>query len=66
MSNPLKRVAIVGPNARKPIAGGAGSAAVNPFYITTPEVVQPREQYGGNQDRPERLPMYYCQYRWGR
>jgi beta-glucosidase len=35
--NTLKRVAIVGPNARKPIAGGAGSAAVNPFYITTPE-----------------------------
>jgi beta-glucosidase-like glycosyl hydrolase len=33
----LKRVAIIGPNARKPIAGGAGSAAVNPFYITTPE-----------------------------
>jgi beta-glucosidase-like glycosyl hydrolase len=33
----LRKVAIVGPNARKPTAGGAGSAAVNPFYITTPE-----------------------------
>lgn len=33
----LKRVAILGPNARKPTAGGSGSAAVNPFYITTPE-----------------------------
>jgi hypothetical protein len=30
-------VAILGPNACKPTAGGAGSAAVNPFYITTPE-----------------------------
>ncbi|PLB48748.1 glycoside hydrolase [Aspergillus steynii IBT 23096] len=33
----LQKVAIVGPNARKPTAGGSGSAAVNPFYITTPE-----------------------------
>ncbi|KXG52881.1 uncharacterized protein PGRI_081370 [Penicillium griseofulvum] len=33
----LGRVAILGPNARKPTAGGSGSAAVNPFYITTPE-----------------------------
>ncbi|KAF7595578.1 hypothetical protein BBP40_005613 [Aspergillus hancockii] len=33
----LKQVALVGPNARKPTAGGSGSAAVNPFYITTPE-----------------------------
>jgi beta-glucosidase-like glycosyl hydrolase len=33
----LKCVAILGPNARKPIAGGAGSASVNPFYVTTPE-----------------------------
>jgi beta-glucosidase-like glycosyl hydrolase len=33
----LKKVAIIGPNARKPTAGGAGSVAVNPFYITTPE-----------------------------
>ncbi|KAH8434271.1 uncharacterized protein LDX57_011909 [Aspergillus melleus] len=33
----LKSVAILGPNARKPTAGGSGSAAVNPFYTTTPE-----------------------------
>ncbi|CAG7931610.1 unnamed protein product [Penicillium olsonii] len=32
----LKKVAILGPNAHKPTAGGSGSAAVNPFYITTP------------------------------
>lgn len=32
----MKKVAILGPNARKPIAGGSGSAAVNPFF-TTPE-----------------------------
>ncbi|RAK89705.1 glycoside hydrolase [Aspergillus costaricaensis CBS 115574] len=32
-----KRVAIIGPNARQPTAGGAGSAAVNPFYVSTPE-----------------------------
>ncbi|KAE8377613.1 glycoside hydrolase superfamily [Aspergillus bertholletiae] len=36
-SSSLKKVAILGPNARRPTAGGAGSAAVNPFYITTPE-----------------------------
>ncbi|CAG8087391.1 unnamed protein product [Penicillium salamii] len=33
----LSKVAILGPNARKPTAGGSGSAAVNPFYVTTPE-----------------------------
>lgn len=33
----LQKLAIIGPNARKPTAGGAGSAAVNPFYITTPQ-----------------------------
>ncbi|KAL6230151.1 hypothetical protein BDW75DRAFT_234618 [Aspergillus navahoensis] len=33
----LQKIAIIGPNARKPTAGGAGSAAVNPFYVTTPE-----------------------------
>ncbi|KAL4971693.1 glycosyl hydrolase family 3 C-terminal domain-containing protein [Aspergillus desertorum] len=27
----------LGPNARTPTAEGAGSAAVNPFYVTTPE-----------------------------
>jgi hypothetical protein len=33
----LRKVAILGPNARQPTAGGSGSAAVNPFYVTTPE-----------------------------
>ncbi|PLB53260.1 glycoside hydrolase [Aspergillus steynii IBT 23096] len=33
----IKKVAIIGPNARRPTAGGSGSAAVNPLYITTPE-----------------------------
>ncbi|CAG8898348.1 unnamed protein product [Penicillium egyptiacum] len=33
----LKSIAIIGPNARRPTAGGSGSAAVNPFYLTTPE-----------------------------
>ncbi|RDH30891.1 putative beta-glucosidase precursor [Aspergillus welwitschiae] len=33
----LQRVAIIGPNACQPTAGGAGSAAVNPFYVSTPE-----------------------------
>ncbi|GMG26386.1 unnamed protein product [Aspergillus oryzae] len=33
----FEKIAILGPNARRPTAGGAGSAAVNPFYITTPE-----------------------------
>ncbi|KAE8145673.1 glycoside hydrolase superfamily [Aspergillus avenaceus] len=33
----LGRVAIIGPNAQRPTAGGSGSAAVNPFYVTTPK-----------------------------
>ncbi|KAH8895404.1 beta-glucosidase B [Thozetella sp. PMI_491] len=32
----IKKLAIIGPNAKKPTAGGTGSAAVNPYYITTP------------------------------
>ncbi|KAI9042139.1 uncharacterized protein KD926_006058 [Aspergillus affinis] len=32
----LKKIAIVGPNAKTPTAGGTGSAIVNPYYITTP------------------------------
>ncbi|CAH0046727.1 unnamed protein product [Clonostachys solani] len=31
-----KSLAIIGPNAQKPTTGGTGSAAVNPYYITTP------------------------------
>ncbi|KAL3442369.1 glycoside hydrolase superfamily [Aspergillus insuetus] len=36
-SSSLRKVAIQGPNARQPTPGGSGSAAVNPFYVTTPE-----------------------------
>ncbi|KAH3499701.1 hypothetical protein KXW24_001078 [Aspergillus fumigatus] len=36
-SSALRKIAILGPNARQPTAGGSGSAAVNPFYVTTPE-----------------------------
>jgi beta-glucosidase len=32
----LKKVAIIGPNAKNPTAGGSGSAALTPHYITTP------------------------------
>lgn len=32
----LKSLAIIGPNAKTPTAGGTGSAIVNPYYITTP------------------------------
>lgn len=32
----LKKLAIIGPNAKTPTAGGTGSAIVNPYYITTP------------------------------
>ncbi|KAL3461701.1 hypothetical protein BJX64DRAFT_277688 [Aspergillus heterothallicus] len=32
----LRKVAIIGSNARKPTAVGAGSAAVNPFYAVSP------------------------------
>ncbi|KAF9871965.1 hypothetical protein CkaCkLH20_10597 [Colletotrichum karsti] len=36
--NPSKtrKLAIIGPNAKTPTAGGTGSAIVNPYYITTP------------------------------
>ncbi|KAF3025533.1 hypothetical protein E8E14_009464 [Neopestalotiopsis sp. 37M] len=32
----IKKLAIIGPNAQRPTTGGTGSAAVNPYYITTP------------------------------
>lgn len=32
----IKRLAIIGPNAKTPTTGGTGSAAVNPYYITNP------------------------------
>ncbi|KAI1098662.1 beta-glucosidase B [Jackrogersella minutella] len=32
----LRKLAILGPNAKKPTTGGTGSAAVNPYYITNP------------------------------
>ncbi|KAJ5193159.1 glycoside hydrolase [Penicillium cf. viridicatum] len=32
----LQSLAIIGPNAKNPTAGGSGSAIVNPYYITTP------------------------------
>ncbi|KAI1250349.1 hypothetical protein MGN70_007402 [Eutypa lata] len=32
----IKKLAILGPNAKKPTTGGTGSAAVNPYYITNP------------------------------
>lgn len=32
----LKTMAIIGPHAKKPTAGGSGSASVNPYYVSTP------------------------------
>ncbi|KAF2795975.1 glycoside hydrolase family 3 protein [Melanomma pulvis-pyrius CBS 109.77] len=32
----IKSLAIIGPNAATPTIGGAGSAVVNPYYISTP------------------------------
>ncbi|CAG9950549.1 unnamed protein product, partial [Clonostachys rosea f. rosea IK726] len=32
----LKRLAIIGPNAKYPTTGGTGSAIVNPYYVTNP------------------------------
>ncbi|RNJ57053.1 hypothetical protein D7B24_006445 [Verticillium nonalfalfae] len=32
----LKRIAILGPQAKRPTAGGTGSAAVNPYYVSSP------------------------------
>ncbi|KAJ5116824.1 glycoside hydrolase [Penicillium angulare] len=43
LSSTMQKVAIIGPNARRPTAGGSGSAAVNPSYITTPEECLTRE-----------------------
>ncbi|KAI9755184.1 MAG: hypothetical protein M4579_004380 [Chaenotheca gracillima] len=37
---PIRRdqgtIAIIGPNAKRAIAGGGGSASLNPYYLTTP------------------------------
>ncbi|CAK7208882.1 hypothetical protein SCUCBS95973_000264 [Sporothrix curviconia] len=32
----IKKLVIIGPNAKTPTTGGTGSAAVNPYYITNP------------------------------
>ncbi|KAF2634178.1 hypothetical protein P280DRAFT_318524 [Massarina eburnea CBS 473.64] len=32
----IKSLAIIGPNAKNPTIGGAGSAVVNPYYVSTP------------------------------
>ncbi|KAJ1299582.1 hypothetical protein OPQ81_010403 [Rhizoctonia solani] len=32
----IKRLAVIGPNAKEPTAGGTGSAIVNPYYLTNP------------------------------
>ncbi|RDW56670.1 hypothetical protein BP6252_14056 [Coleophoma cylindrospora] len=34
--NTLRRIAIIGPNAKVPTAGGSGSATVAPHYMSTP------------------------------
>ncbi|KAF1812172.1 hypothetical protein P152DRAFT_507544 [Eremomyces bilateralis CBS 781.70] len=31
-----KKVAVIGPNAHRAIAGGGGSASLNPYYLTSP------------------------------
>ncbi|GME22345.1 Periplasmic beta-glucosidase precursor [Neofusicoccum parvum] len=31
-----KKIAVIGPNAKRAIAGGGGSASLNPYYATTP------------------------------
>ncbi|GME48794.1 Periplasmic beta-glucosidase precursor [Neofusicoccum parvum] len=31
-----KKIAVIGPNAKRAIAGGGGSASLNPYYTTTP------------------------------
>jgi beta-glucosidase len=31
-----KTIALIGPNAKRAIAGGGGSASLNPYYLTTP------------------------------
>jgi beta-glucosidase len=33
-SSQHRRIAVLGPNAKNPTAGGSGSAAVNPYYMT--------------------------------
>ncbi|KAL0938072.1 glycoside hydrolase family 3 domain protein [Colletotrichum truncatum] len=32
----IRKLAVIGPNAKTPTTGGTGSAIVNPYYITTP------------------------------
>lgn len=32
----VRKIAVIGPNAKRSIAGGGGSAKVNPYYLVTP------------------------------
>lgn len=48
----IKKLAIIGPNAKKPTTGGTGSAAVNPYYITNPyeSIVNAAREVNGDID----------------
>ncbi|PSN60707.1 beta-glucosidase B [Corynespora cassiicola Philippines] len=35
-SGQIRKLAVIGPNTKYPTTGGSGSAAVNPYYISTP------------------------------
>ncbi|KAF4827405.1 Beta-glucosidase [Colletotrichum siamense] len=46
----LNTVAIIGPHAKQPTAGGSGNAAVNPYYIANPNEAIAAQLRGQNQN----------------
>ncbi|CAK7231723.1 hypothetical protein SEUCBS140593_008021 [Sporothrix eucalyptigena] len=46
------KLAVIGPNANRPIAGGGGSASLNPYYTTIPldSIKQAIKEAGGNNE----------------
>jgi beta-glucosidase len=66
--DPSLKVAVIGPNAKRAIAGGGGSAKVNPYYTVTPfdgicAQCQGEVTYAQGCENPKWLPLAskYCE-----
>ncbi|KAL9119468.1 MAG: hypothetical protein Q9187_003981 [Circinaria calcarea] len=62
LTDRTKTIALIGPNAKRAIAGGGGSASLNPYYTTTPfeglqEVFKSDILYAQGCNISKRLPL---------
>ena len=62
LTDSVKTIALIGPNVKRAIAGGGGSASLTPYYTTTPfegfqKVFQSEILYAQGCDTSKRLPL---------